>query len=276
MKKNLAILITCHNRLEKTKECLKSIYFQKKIEQYDIKVFLVDDGSTDGTSEYIKENFPEIILIQGDGNLYWGGGMYLAWEEALNYKKNFDYFLWVNDDVIFFNDAFQTLLETKKNDDDIIVGGFCDRLTRKRTYGGTVSEKKFLSPFRFKIIDVNGSAQEIDGINGNGVLITFSAFKKIGKFDKKFIHAGGDLDYSLRAKKKNIKVYLTPKYIGFCERSNFGENIENIKDIFNKKSFYPKVWLHFCVKHGGFFWYFHFLFRFLRIFLKILINKIKL
>ena len=30
------------------------------------------------TSEYIKENFPE-ILIQGDGNLYWGG-MYLAWE----------------------------------------------------------------------------------------------------------------------------------------------------------------------------------------------------
>ena len=102
MKKNLAVLITCHNRLEKTKECLKSIYFQKKIEQYDVKVFLVDDGSTDGTPEYIKENFPEIILIQGDGNLYWGGGMYLAWEEALKYKKNFDYFLWVNDDVIFF------------------------------------------------------------------------------------------------------------------------------------------------------------------------------
>ena len=114
MKKNIAVLITCHNRLEKTKACLKSIYFQKKIEQYDVRVFLVDDGSTDGTSKYIKENFPEIILIHGDGNLYWGGGTYLAWEEALKYKKNFDYFLWVNDDVIFFNDAFQTLLETKK------------------------------------------------------------------------------------------------------------------------------------------------------------------
>ena len=37
--KKYSVLITCHNRLEKTKECLKSIYFQKKIEQYDVRVF---------------------------------------------------------------------------------------------------------------------------------------------------------------------------------------------------------------------------------------------
>ena len=164
----------------------------------------------------------------------------------------------MNDDVIFFNDAFQTLLETKKNDDDIIVGGFCDPLTKKRTYGGTISEKKILAPFRFKIIDVNGSAQEIDGINGNGVLITFSAFKKIGKFDKKFIHAGGDLDYSLRAKKKNIKVYLTPKYIGFCERSNFEENIEKFDIFFNKKSYTQNLVTFLCEA-----WWFFLVFSFL-------------
>ena len=50
-------------------------------------------------------------------------------------------------------------------------------------------------------------------------------------------------------------------------------DFENINDIFNKKSLYPKVWLHFCVKHGGLFWFVHFLYRYIKIILKLLLNK---
>ena len=274
MKKNVAVLITCHNRLKKTKKCLESIYLQKNIEKINIKIFLVDDGSNDGTSEYVKENFPKIKLIQGDGNLYWGGGMYLAWEEALKYEQNFDYFLWVNDDVIFFEDGISTLLNTVINKDNIVVGSFCDPVSKKTTYGGVVSKKKFLNAFGLKLVEVNGFPQEVDGINGNGVLIPYLAFNQIGKFDKQFYHAGGDLDYALRARKKNIKIYLTHKHVGYCERSQSYKNVKSFKDIFEKKSLPPKIWFHFCRKHGGNLWILHFFFRFIKLCFKIIINII--
>jgi glycosyltransferase involved in cell wall biosynthesis len=53
----IAVLITCHNRIQKTQTCLKSLFKQKKIENINLKVFLVDDGSTDGTKEYKKRIF---------------------------------------------------------------------------------------------------------------------------------------------------------------------------------------------------------------------------
>ena len=56
--KNIAILITCHNRKEKTIQCLEALFFQNGLgEQFNIEVFLVDDGCTDGTPEAISQNF---------------------------------------------------------------------------------------------------------------------------------------------------------------------------------------------------------------------------
>jgi GT2 family glycosyltransferase len=269
----IAVLITCHNRIQKTQTCLKSLFKQKKIENINLKVFLVDDGSTDGTKEYIKKEFSNVNLIIGNGNLFWGGGMFLAWETALKNDIEYDYFLWINDDTFLFEDAIFTLLASKKNDDDIVTGSICDPNTKKRTYGGAINEKKFFRPFKYKVVDVNGSPQEIDTINGNLVLIPYKAYDKVGKFDKNFFHAFGDVDYSLRARKKNIKILLTPTHVGTCERSDKNSEIKYLKDIFNVKSLPPKVWFRVCLKHGGSLWLFHFFYRFVNLTFKILINN---
>ena len=47
--KRIAVLITCFNRIDKTINCLDSLYNSKSIDDYLIDVYLVDDGSTDGT-----------------------------------------------------------------------------------------------------------------------------------------------------------------------------------------------------------------------------------
>ena len=83
----IAAIITCHNRKEKTLVCLKSLF---QIIQ-NIDVFLTDDGSTDGTSEAVKKIYPQVNIIQGDGNLFWSRGMYIAWKEAV--KGGYDYYL---------------------------------------------------------------------------------------------------------------------------------------------------------------------------------------
>jgi cellulose synthase/poly-beta-1,6-N-acetylglucosamine synthase-like glycosyltransferase len=55
------IVIPVHNRLDATRECLDSLQCQA---YRHFQVVLVDDGSTDGTFDYIKEKYPEIILLR--------------------------------------------------------------------------------------------------------------------------------------------------------------------------------------------------------------------
>lgn len=83
----IAALLTCFNRKEKTLQCLKSLFQVLP----GCIVFLVDDASTDGTSDAVKQLFPEVHIIRGDGNLFWSRGMFTAWKEAV--KGNYNYLL---------------------------------------------------------------------------------------------------------------------------------------------------------------------------------------
>ncbi len=95
----IAVLLTCHNRRDKTIQCVTALYEQAGLEEsYSIDVFLVDDASNDGTGEAVKNEFPQVYIIQGNGNLYWNRGMHLAWETAAD-AQDFDCYLWLNDDT---------------------------------------------------------------------------------------------------------------------------------------------------------------------------------
>jgi len=108
-----AVLLTCFNRKEKTLSCLESIYAQSNKEGFTLKVYLVDDGSTDGTSEAVKKNFPQVNVIKGDGTLFWNGGMRVAFSKAM--ENEHDYYLWLNDDTFIYPDSLKILIETSKS-----------------------------------------------------------------------------------------------------------------------------------------------------------------
>jgi GT2 family glycosyltransferase len=101
----IAVLLTCFNRKKKTLKCLSSLF---AISNFD--VYLVDDASTDGTSEEIQVQYPSVNIIKGNGNLFWNRGMYLAWSYALN--DNYDYYLWLNDDVVLYPFFFDELMRS--------------------------------------------------------------------------------------------------------------------------------------------------------------------
>lgn len=205
----IAVLLTCHNRKDKTLQCLAALYAQQGLElDYTIEVFLVDDGSTDGTAEAIASQFPKVLIIAGDGNLYWNRGMRLAWQTAAA-AKDFDYYLWLNDDTFLIKEAISILFQQIfKN--AIICGTTQSIQDNKITYGG----------FRTKpdrLIVPDGSFQECDYCNGNFVLIPRAVFQVVGNLDPVFHHALGDFDYGFRAIKLGIKIYTAPIIIGTCE-----------------------------------------------------------
>lgn len=205
----LAVLITCHNRKEKTINCLKLLFDQKIGKDFQIHIFLVDDGSTDGTTEAVNLQFPKVNIIKGDGNLFWNRGMNLAWKEAA--KTNPDYYLWLNDDTFLFENCLDSLLESsnEKKNKAIIVGTTISENTKLISYGGRNENGRLIEP--------NKNLQECHHFNGNVVLVPKSVFEKVGILDPIFHHAMGDFDYGMRAKKKGIKIFLASEILGCCE-----------------------------------------------------------
>jgi GT2 family glycosyltransferase len=58
-------------------------------EDIAFKIYLVDDASFDSTKDSVKEEFPDVKIIQGVGNLFWNGDMRMNLEHALVDNHNF-------------------------------------------------------------------------------------------------------------------------------------------------------------------------------------------
>lgn len=211
MNKHIAVLITCHNRKQKTISCLSALYSCYIPENYIIEIFLVDDGSTDGTSNVIKQLFPKVNVIYGNGNLFWNRGMILAWTSAVK-KKNYDYFLWLNDDTTLYIGSLSKIIKRAEetNLKEIIVGATCSAFDKNSlTYGGFNNLGMKIKP--------NGTWQDCHFFNGNIVFIPSVIFQQVGMLDNRFHHSLGDIDYGLRAKKMGFTNVLSLDYLGTCE-----------------------------------------------------------
>lgn len=262
MEKKIAILLTCYNRRESTLTCLKKLYRQ----QVTFDVFLVDDGSTDGTSDAISTNYPEVNILEGDGNLFWGGGMRRAFAEAM--KHGYDYYLWLNDDTLLDEQAIDELLNIhhdlseRGHPDSIVVGSTRDSATGQPTYGGAVQSKLWYTK-RFEFVEPGKTCQQCDSFFGNCVLIPSSVVDKVGNIDDAFIHTMGDIDYGLRARKLGCSVWSAPGFIGTCSRNSIAGSwadtqlslSERLKKTLQPKAFPLKAWTVFCKRHSGVFWF---------------------
>lgn len=213
MIKNIAVILTVFNRKEITLSALNGLYkaIAKLGDGYIFDIYVTDDGSSDGTTELILRRFPNINVIRGNGQLYWGGGMRAAWRAAIESGVLYDYFLWFNDDAELYDDALITLFRVvdEMGEKCLVSGAFCD-MEGKASYGGRDRDNVILM--------ANGDYQEISLMNGNLVLVSKYIYKELGFIDRCFPHGLGDWDYGLRAVKKGIKIYLTPRNVGITER----------------------------------------------------------
>jgi len=175
----IAVLMTCHNRCELTLRCLKLLMPQLRPED---KVFLVNDGSTDGTADTVAKDYPEVRIVKGNGTLYWAKGMRRAWEAAVAERNDWDGYFWLNDDTELNDDAIQKLLTA--NDGDRIVVGDLANSNGEVVYG----------------------LREEGLFTGNCVLVSRKVYDRLGMLCGDYSHAWADSDYAMMAKRARIVV----------------------------------------------------------------------
>lgn len=253
----IAVLITCHNRINETLKCLRALHGQHVSFPVRLSVFLTDDGSTDGTAQAVLAEFPGTTVLQGDGNLYWCGGMRLAWQEALD-CGGFDYFLWLNNDTYLYQDALAAMVATAETHPGIVVGSSQEPDGGRWSYGGRFTSGGGKSMDSTPLIP-SDRPQRCQLMNGNVVLVPRDVVDSIGQLSDSFTHALADFDYGFRALDAGIAITVPPGYQGVCARNPLpawcdpATPVARRLALFNApKGIHFSRYMTFCYRHFGF------------------------
>lgn len=213
---SVTAMLTCYNRKEYTVSCLKTLVEGNP--NISFRFIVTDDNSSDGTVEAIQQLGYHVTILSGDGQLFWNGGMYKALEYALQQKDKTDYYMLVNDDVVFIPGAIERLVERQKNAPEqkqaVIVGATADK-SGNTSYGGTRLLSKHFA--KFALIEPSKEYMRCDTFNGNCVLLPQHVFFQVGNVDPVYRHSMSDYDYGMTIKRMGFVLYNSDEHVGICE-----------------------------------------------------------
>ncbi len=215
-----ALVIPVHNRRETTLRALRSLA-RIRLRESDFRIIVVDDGSTDGTSEAIKENFPQVQLIAGDGTLHYAAGTNRGIEMALDWDP--DYIVTMNDDSVFHEDFLQCLIDTAKANPRSVIGSLLllwDQPHKVFQVGQKWNTLLggWVFPADLTTFTVPEEPFQVECIVGNCVLFPAKAIRENGLLDeKRFPYGWGDAQYLIRLRNAGWRLFIDPKSLVWCE-----------------------------------------------------------
>ncbi|MGH8900715.1 MAG: glycosyltransferase family 2 protein [Egibacteraceae bacterium] len=257
----VAAVMAAYNRKDLTLACLRSLRAQQ-VPGVALDAFVLDDGSSDGTSEAIAEQFPEVTLLHGDGQLYWNGGMRQAFAAAI--ADDYDHYLWMNDDTRLDDGALARLLDTARQVERrgehaaVVVGSTRHPDTGELTYGGRVRPSRW-RPLRFELVKPGLEPRPCETMNGNMVLIARAVVLRVGNLDPAFVQQMGDFDYGLRARAAGCSIWIAPGTLGTCashpqRRTEEQPLLDEWRRLWSIKELPPRPWAVFVRRWAGGLW----------------------
>lgn len=209
------VIFTCFNRKAKSVKCVKSLLKNSA----ELRFVIVDDNSSDGTTEALKEIECKKTFLGGSGQLFWAGGMRVGIDYVLHSETDAEYILLLNDDVEFYENAVDKMIQQSQIKKGAVIAGNCHDANEKLTYGAVKFNHVFARPMSY-LLSTQEADIEADTFNGNAVLIPLKAMMATGNFDDTYTHSFADYDYGFMLKKKGFHIYGSPFFVGSCSHNS--------------------------------------------------------
>lgn len=283
MSPKISIIILNYNTEKLTRDCLNSL---KKIEkEASFEVIVADNGSTDGSVEMIKREFPSVKIVENNANLGFAAGN----NRARKFARG-KYVLFLNTDTIVYPNAIKqtaSYLDAHKDVGAItckvvLANGQLDKDTRRSFPTPWVSfthlvlhldkifpHSKLFSRYWYGYLPENNEA-EVDVIQGAFFLSPKNLLDRVGWFDEDYYLDGEDIDLCWKIRSLGYKIIYYPKVsilhlkgatkgknkqthkVSLKERLKFRMASVNSMEIFYRKRLwkhYPLI-LNLCVLFG--------------------------
>lgn len=216
---DLSIIILSYNTKELLRECIRSIRASRSLE-----IIVVDNASSDGSVEMVKEDFKDMILIANKENIGYTKGNNQGVKKAKG-----RYILFLNADTVVYRGTLETMiafmdehtevasatcrveLPNGRLDDSCHRGfptpwrSFCHFLSLAKTF----PKSKLFAGYSLGYLDLT-TTHEIDSCSGAFMIVRREAGEQVGWWDEDFFWYGDDLDFCYRLKEKGWKVYFVP------------------------------------------------------------------
>ena len=205
------VVVLAWNYYNHTKRCLESL---RTVEYDNLNVLVVDNNSSDNTSENIKKDFPEFNILTLSKNLKFSGGN----NEGVNHlnPEKDDFIIFLNNDTIVSKNFVKKLINPLLEDKKAIISTpkiLYSSNINKIWYAGGVVNLWFGIIKHIGIRDFDGPKYSFktktDYASGCCFCIKFDDFRKL-YFDNDFSMYCEDVDLSLRARKMNRFILYVP------------------------------------------------------------------
>jgi|25_taG_2_1085351.scaffolds.fasta_scaffold01073_6 GT2 family glycosyltransferase len=224
------IIIVTYNGMKWLPKCLKST------KPYPVVV--VDNNSTDDTSEYIKNNHPGIKIFEQRKNLGFGQANNIGISYAL--KEGADFVFLLNQDAYLLSDCLESLIKAQIANSEygilspVHLNGEGNRLDENfSNYLSYSRNNDFYSDYVLN--KTKQEIYEVPFVNAAGWLISRNCLESVGGFDPIFFHYGEDENYCHRVIFHDLKIGVMPNLFLWHDRENRSEKFdENSLEILER------------------------------------------
>lgn len=228
---NIHIIIVTYNAMKWAERCFTSL----RHSSVPVQCIVIDNGSSDGTQEYIKNHFPEVQFIQSEQNLGFGKANNIGIEAA--YKEGADFFYLMNQDAWLYPDSIENMLKVyddyqKKEEIGIITPMHVDGTEKKldifldKYIAQNCDTTRLISDLYFQILN---PYYELVFVNAAHWFLPKETIEIVGGFNPFFFHYGEDNEYVNRLHFHKKKILLVPESKAVHDGKQFLNKIDYTK-----------------------------------------------